>query len=117
MSQLNLYPIGSKAIGQVAKINSVKSAKMGLYSAIVSFMDVTETALGKSYANRGFFGIMLTEKDPATLLKVGDRVSVNVVSYRESEYNGQTLTAAQVTFNEKIAERVQMAQAEAAATK
>ncbi len=98
MSMINFLPLGSRTQGQVVKLNSVKSAKLGMYSTILSFAIVSDTALGKTFANRGFFGIMLTEKDPAGLLKVGDTVDCQIASYRESEYNGQSNTAAQVSF-------------------
>jgi hypothetical protein len=98
MEKIAYLPLGSRSQAQVVKINSTKSAKLGMYSTIVSFFQTTDTALGRSVANRGFFGIMLTEKDPKEVLKVGDVVDVQIASYRTSDFNGQENTAAQVSF-------------------
>ena len=98
MEQIAFLPLGTRTTGRVVKINDRKSAKMGLYSTILQFGVETDTKLGKTFANRGFFGIMLTEKRPSDLLKTGDAVDVQVVSYRTSEFGGQVNTAAQVAF-------------------
>jgi hypothetical protein len=88
----------------VVKINDQKSAKMGLYSTILQFGVETDTDLGKTFANRGFFGIMLTEQHGGKQLKVGDRVNVQIASYRQSDFGGQTNTAAQVSYISKAEE-------------
>ncbi len=98
MEKIAYLPLGSRTQAQVVKINQTKSAKLGMFSTIVSFFTVTDTALGRSVANRGFFGIMLTEKNPSELLKLGDVVDVQIASYRTSDFNGQENTAAQVSF-------------------
>ena len=109
--QIAYLPKGSRTNGRIVKINPDKSAKMGLYSAILQFGVETDTELGKTFANRGFFGIMLTEKRADSIgLKIGDSVSCQIVSYRTSDFNGQQNTAAQVAFIAKAeATRVQAA--------
>lgn len=101
MDQIAYLPLGTRVSGKVVKINDQKSARMGLHSTILQFGVETDTALGKTFANRGFFGIMLTEKHGGTILKVGDSVNVQIVSYRTSNFNGQENVAAQCAFIEK----------------
>ena len=99
MEQIAYLPLGARTTGRIVKINAEKSAKMGLHSTILQFGVVTDTELGKTFANRGFFGIMLSEKRADSIgLKVGDDVSCQIVSYRTSDFNGQPNTAAQVAF-------------------
>lgn len=112
MDQIAYLPLGARTNGKIVKINQEKSAKMGLYSAILSFAVETAGKLGGSWANRGFFGIMLTEKRADSIgLKVGDNVSCQIVSYRTALFNGVENTAAQVVFID-VAEpvRVQLEQ-------
>ena len=99
MEQIAFLPLGTRTTGRVVKINDRKSSKMGLYSTILQFgVETDTTKLGKTFANRGFFGIMLTEKSANGVLKIGDAVDVQIVSYRQSDFNGQQNTAAQVAF-------------------
>lgn len=99
-------PKGTRTIGRVVKINDQKSARMGLFSTILQFGVETDTDLGKTFANRGFFGIMLTEFHGSKILKVGDQVNCQIISYRQSDFGGQTNTAAQVSYISKVDEEV-----------
>ena len=102
METIAYLPIGQRTTGRVVKINSRQSARLKMFSFIVSFFTETQTDLGKTIANRGFFGIALTEQDPSGKLKEGDTVEVQIASYRTSEFGGQTNTAAQVNYIRKV---------------
>lgn len=102
METIAYLPIGTRVNGRVLKINEKKSARLQMYSTIVGFFNETDTKLGKSISNRGFFGIVLTEKNPTELLKLGDTIEVQISSYRQSDFNGQTNIAAQANFVQKV---------------
>lgn len=102
METIAYVPIGQRVQGRVVKINSRRSTRLGMFSFIVSFFQVTQTDLGQTMSNRGFFGIALTEHDPASKLKEGDTVEVQIGSYRTSDFGGQTNTAAQVNYIRKV---------------
>ena len=111
MEQIAYLPLGARAVGRITKIKAEPSAKLGRYSATLKFEHETATELGAAYADRGFFGLMFTEKRADTIgLKVGDAVNVQIVSYRTSDFGGQQNTAAQVAFiNKAEAVRVEAA--------
>lgn len=96
--KIGYLPKGTITTAMVVKINDTKSARMGLYSTILNIAVVTNTDLGKSFASRGFFGIMLTERHGSTLVKIGDIVEVKIVSYRQSDFGGESHTAAECSF-------------------
>ncbi len=101
METIAYLPLNSQGVGRVVKINDRKSPKLGTYSTIIQFLSVVDGDFGRSVANKGFFGIALTEESVAGKLKIGDEVNVQVVSYRTSTFNGQDNTAAQVLLLSK----------------
>lgn len=101
METIAYLPLGAQGVARVVKINDRKSPKLGTYSTILQFLMVTDGDFGRSVANRGFFGVALTDEPTGGKLKVGDEVNVQVVSYRTSTFNGQDNTAAQVLLLSK----------------
>jgi hypothetical protein len=112
-------PTGKKN-GRVVRVNPTASAKLGMFSTIISFNEEIDGKYGKSIANSGYFGVMLTEKHPADL-KPGQLVATQIVSYQTSvnpnDPNGQESTIARCLFLGEVAEvpaRAQAARAEGA---
>jgi hypothetical protein len=102
MDKIGYLPLNTTAQARVAKVNNTKSAKLGTYSTILQFVRVVKGDFGTAIANLGFFGVALTDESTEGKLKIGDMVNVQIVAYRESEYNGQTNTAAQVLLLSKV---------------
>lgn len=101
METIAYLPLNSTGVARVVKINDKKSAKLGTYSTILQFLQIHDGEFGRSVANRGFFGVALTDAPTKDKLKIGDSVNVQVISYRKSEFNGQENVAAQVLLLNK----------------
>lgn len=82
-----------KRQGTVIRVNDVASAKLGLFSTLVSFNREIDSPYGKQIANEGVLGVMLSEQKPDDLAQ-GDIVHVDVVSLQETIFNGASSTIA-----------------------
>jgi hypothetical protein len=98
------HPVGRQQ-ARVVRVNEHKSAKLGMFSTILSFNREVDTKYGKSIANQGFFGVMLTERKPDDL-QPGTAVNVEITSYQTSinPNNEQETTIARCLFVGEVQE-------------